>query len=170
MKIQIALKINLLLAVLSLCGLVKAQEINLSGTVLDIKSGVPLNGVEVSLTAHHLRDTTDEQGKFMIVRSVKGISAGKSEDGVGKTPHANPSISEYTFGPDTTVKDTLYLSKPGYLNVGKPLNTLEEDNLVIELGKHNEFEGGWAKVPGILAAITPPSFPTEIFSLMNTGQ
>ena len=108
MNFQITPKIKLLLPVLSLCSLITAQEINLSGTVLDIKSGSPLQGVEVSLTAHQLKDTTDERGKFTIVRAATRISGRTEEDGVvkiktqdfgasRKTVLAKPSISDYTF-------------------------------------------------------------------------
>ena len=180
MNFQIAPRIKLLFPVLCLCSLITAQEINLSGTVLDIKSGAPLLGVEVSLTAHQLKDTTDEQGKFTIVRAATQISGRTGEEGVvkiktqdyrasRKTAMAKPSISEYTFGLDTSVKDTLHLSKPGYLDVGKPLDTLDHGSLVIELGKSSEFEGGWAKVPGILAVINPPRFPDRDFCVTDYG-
>ena len=180
MNFQIAQKIKLLLPVLSLCSLITAQEINLSGTVLDIKSGAPLQGVEVSLTAHQLKDTTDEQGKFTIVRAATRLSGRTGEDDVvkiktqdfgasRKTALAKRSISDYTFGLDTSVKDTLQLSKPGYLDVDKPLDTLDHESLVIELGKSSEFEGGWAKVPGILAVITPPRFPDCDFCVTDYG-
>ena len=153
MNYKSAQEIILLLPFLSLCSLITAQEIHLSGTVLDIKSGAPLQGVEVSLTAHQLRDTTDEQGKFTIVRAATRKSGRTGEDGVVKiktqdcgasreTALAKPSISEYTLGLDTSVKYTLHLSKPGYLDVNKPLDTLDHDGLVIELGKSSEFEGG----------------------------
>lgn len=61
------------------------------------------------------------------------------------------------------------MSKPGYLDVGKPLDTLDHGSLVIELGKNSEFEGGWAKVPGILAVITPPRFHDRDFSVTEYG-
>ncbi len=173
-------KITLLFLVLSSCSWLTAQEINLSGTVLDIKSGEPLSGVEVSLSAYQLKVTTNEQGKFSIVGAVTRTSGRAGEDGIVKiktqdygasreTALAKPSISEYTFGLDTSVKDTLHLSKPGYLDVGKPLDTLDHDGLVIELGKRSEFEGGWAKVPGILAVITPPRFPDIDFFVTEYG-
>ena len=60
MIFQVAPHIKLLLPVLSLCSLLTTQDINLSGIILDIKSGAPLEGVEVSLIAQQLKDTTDE--------------------------------------------------------------------------------------------------------------
>ena len=150
MNFQIAPRIKLLFSALCLCSLITAQEINLSGTVLDIKSGAPLQGAKVSLTGHQLKDTTDEQGKFTIVRAATRISVRTGEHG-------------------TSVKDTLHVSKPGYLDVGKPLDTLDHGSLVIEIGKSSEFEGGWAKVPGILAVITPPRFPHRDFFVTEYG-
>ena len=121
------------------------EEISLSGTVLDIKSGVPVPGVEVSLAAFHLKEITDEQGRFTIFRTANRIS--DSTDG----------------------KHTLQLSKPGYLELSKPLETLDNTGLVVEIGKQSEFEGGWAKVPGILAAITAPRFPDRDFPVTEYG-
>ena len=146
MNFQIAPGIKLLFPVLCLCTLLKAQEINLSGTVLDIKSGAPIQGAEVSLTGHQLKDTTDEHGRFIIVRKATRIS-----------------------GSDASVKDTLHVSNPGYLDIGKPLDTLDHNNLVVELGKYSEFEGDWSKVPGILALITPPRFPDRDFIVTDYG-
>ena len=77
-------KMTLLFLVLCLYSRLTAQEINLSGVVLDIKSGAPLQGVEVSLTAHQLKATTDKQGKFTIVRSATRIPGRTGEDGVVK--------------------------------------------------------------------------------------
>ncbi len=139
MNFQISPRIKILFLVLYLCSLITAQEINLSGIVLDIKSGAPLQGAEVSLTDHQFKDTTDERGKFTIV------------------------------GAATRITDSLQVSKPGYLDVGKPLDTLNHSSLVIELGKSSEFEGGWSKVPGILACITPPRFPDRDFNLNDYG-
>jgi polygalacturonase len=118
------------------------QAINLSGTVLDIKSGVPLPGVEVSLAAAHVKAITDEQGRFTIFRAATPIS----DD-----------------------KHTLQLSRPGYLDLGKPLDRLDHTGLVVEMGKQSEFEGGWAKVPGILAAIAAPRFPDRDFPVTEYG-
>ena len=84
MNFNIALTIKLLLPVLCLCSQLTAQEINLSGTVLDIKSGAPLQGVEVSLAAHQLKDTTDEQGKFTIVRAATRRSDRTGEPGAAE--------------------------------------------------------------------------------------
>jgi len=149
---QLALRIGLLLPLFCLCNFLTAQTIHLSGTVLDLKSGNPLPGAEVFLTSHKLKTITDEQGLFSIVS--------KSTRGSGST---------YNPGLYNSVKDTLYISKSGYLDVGNPLDTFDHEGLVIELGKCSEFEGGWAKVPGILAAITPPRFRNRDFDVTDYG-
>jgi hypothetical protein len=123
-----------------------AQEINLSGTIVDLKSGVPLQGAEVSLAGHHLRDISDDQGRFTIIRK------------------APPDC-----GSDIPGKDTLHVSRPGFLDVDKPLDTLEHGRLVIELGRSSEFEGDWSRVPAILAMITPPRFHERDFIVTDYG-
>jgi len=139
MSLFVAPRFKPILPILCLCHLLAAQEINLSGTVLDLKSGIPLPGVEISLSEHKLSDTTDKQGNFTLVS--KG----------------------------TPVVGTLHLSKPGYLDVKKPLNTMDHRSLVIELGKSSEFEGNWSKVPEILAVIDPPGFPDNDFRVIDYG-
>lgn len=166
MYLKITPRIALLLTALYLCNLLSAQGISLSGTVLDMKSGLPLEGAEVSLVAHQLKTITDEQGKFTMISSDTRIS---NNNKVKSTNESATSFHENIFGLKTRIMDTLRVTMPGYLNVGKPLDTLAHGNLVIELGKRLEFEGGWAKVPQILAVITPPRFPDRDFSVTDYG-
>ncbi len=171
---------NLAFSVLFLCSLLPAQDISISGTIIDIKSGLPLQDAEVTLNGRKITTTTNQQGKFIILYKTF-LESGNTSN----SSSLGPAEELYTLGRQTklapiafrdvflesgdSVLGTLHVSKPGYIDVSKPLESLQHDSLVIELGRRSEFEGGWARVPEILAMITPPTFPERDFNVHDYG-
>lgn len=51
-----------------------AQPIDISGVVRDEASGAPVSGVIVSLAARGLADTTDDEGRFHILKAPTGLA------------------------------------------------------------------------------------------------
>ena len=64
---------NMLKIILISVSAVLAQEVQLSGTVVN-QAGVPLQGLEISLLNNQISDTTDAEGKFLLRKSATSVA------------------------------------------------------------------------------------------------